>query len=334
MATTSADQRQDGVLVPARRIPAPSTVSPQAQALLANPPQFGGSPPPFDPKDKVAWRTYIEAGSRWLTAQMQASAQPYPHEITTHQLAKTPVYEVVPKNLAGDSASCAIFYVHGGAFLHGAGLAGAYMAVPLASTAQLRAYCVDYRMPPDHPFPVGLEDAVDAYRWLLERHRPENIAVAGGSAGGGLAASLVLKVRDLGLPMPGACVLATPEADLTESGDSFETNDTVDIVAQHRLTTSIAVYANGHDLRDPYLSPVFADFSKGFPPTILTTGTRDLFLSNTVLVHRALRRAGLEAELHVWEAMPHGGFFGAPEDQEVITEQARFMRQHLRAGSL
>ena len=326
---TTTDKPQGGVFVPARTIPAPSTISAQAHALLASPPQFAASPPPTDPKDKAAWRAYIEQGSRWLTAQMQASAQAFPHQITTHQLTQTPVYEVVPDSLSPDGTACALFYVHGGAYIHGAGLAGAYMSVPLASATQMRAFCVDYRMPPDHPFPTGLEDSVEAYRWVLERYRPENIAVCGGSAGGGLAAALVLKVRDIGLPMPGACVLATPEADLTEAGDSFETNDTIDIVAQHRLTDSITVYADGHDLRDPYLSPVFADFGKGFPPTILTTGTRDLFLSNTVLMHRALLRAGREAELHVWEAMPHGGFFGAPEDQEVFAEQARFIRKRL-----
>jgi len=130
---------------------------------------------------------------------------------------------------------------------------------------------------------------------------------------------------DLGLPLPGACLLATPEADLTESGDTFETNDTVDVVLKYRLTETIALYANGHDLRHPYLSPLFGNFGRGFPPAILTSGTRDLFLSNTVLMHWALRRAGIEAELHVWEAMPHGGFFGAPEDQEVLAEQARFI---------
>jgi len=193
----------------------------------------------------------------------------------------------------------------------------------------MRAFAVDYRMPPDHPYPAGLEDSIEAYRSLLGRYQPERIAVSGGSAGGGLAAAFVLKARDMGLPLPGACVLATPEADLTESGDSFEANIFVDVVASQRLTDSIALYANGHDLRDPYLSPVFGDFSKGFPPTILTCGTRDLFLSNTVLMHRALRRAGIEAQLHVWEAMPHGGFFGAPEDEEVLEEQARFIRAQL-----
>jgi acetyl esterase/lipase len=165
---------------------------------------------------------------------------------------------------------------------------------------------------------------------VLERYAPENIAVAGASAGGGLAASFLLKIRDLGLPLPAACALASPEADLTETGDTFETNAGIDVVLGGRLTKSIALYADGHDLTDPYLSPVFGDFSQGFPPTILTAGTRDLFLSNAVRLHRSLRREGIEAELHVWEAMPHGGFLvGAPEDAECNEEQARFIRKHL-----
>ena len=132
--------------------------------------------------------------------------------------------------------------------------------------------------------------------------------------------------------LPGALVLATPKADLTESGDSFETNVPVEVVLTARLTDSIALYADGHDLTDPYLSPLFGDFSAsmgGYPPTFLNYGTRDAFLPNTVLFHRKLRRAGIAAELHVWEAMPHGGFFGAPDDREVIEEQARFIRERL-----
>jgi acetyl esterase/lipase len=89
------------------------------------------------------------------------------------------------------------------------------------------------------------------------------------------------------------------------------------------------LYANGHDLTHPYLSPLFADFTKGFPPTFLQTGTRDMFLSNTVRLHRALRNAGISAEIHVIEAAPHGGFFGsAPEDSEVIGELRRFFEEH------
>ncbi|HEX7853548.1 MAG TPA: alpha/beta hydrolase fold domain-containing protein [Sphingobium sp.] len=326
MSDTDSTTRK-GVLDPERIIPPPSTVSPEAQAFLSQ--RMPASTQPKGTADKAAWKAYIEQSNGWLTAQMEGSAGHFTATFVTHQLERTPLYEVVPDHIASEDAGRVVFYIHGGAFIHGYGTAGAYMAMPLACTAGLRTFCVDYRMPPDHPFPVGLEDAVAAYAHILERYDPASIAIAGGSAGGGLAGSLILKLRDSGLPMPGACILATPEADLTEAGDTFETNHYADVVLQGRLTDSIALYADGHDLTDPYLSPLFGDFTKGFPPTILTSGTRDAFLSNTVLMHRKLLRAGVEAELHVWEAMPHGGFFGAPEDQEVFQQQASFIRKHL-----
>jgi acetyl esterase/lipase len=156
---------------------------------------------------------------------------------------------------------------------------------------------------------------------------PEKIVVGGASAGGNLAAALMLKARAEGLPMPACLLLITPEVDLTESGDTFDTNEGVDYVLVNRLSDSIALYANGHDLTDPLLSPLFGDVSQ-FPPTFLQAGTRDLFLSNTVRLHRKLRAANVDAELHVWEAMPHGGFFGAPEDAEVGIEVRKFLAKH------
>ena len=125
--------------------------------------------------------------------------------------------------------------------------------------------------------------------------------------------------------MPAAVVLITPEVDLTESGDSFQTNRKLDVMLPAPLMNTNLLYAAGHDLAHPYLSPLFGDFSRGYPPTFLQAGTRDLFLSNTVRMHRALRRAGIETELHVFEAMPHGGFGGAPEDAGLSAELARFV---------
>src|SRR5581483_9639413 len=120
------------------------------------------------------------------------------------------------------------------------------------------------------------------------------------------------RARDEGLPLPAGLVLISPELDLTESGDSFQTNAGVDVMMPEGLMPANLIYAAGHDLADPYVSPLFGDFTKGFPPTFLQCGTRDLLLSNTVRMHRALRRAGIDAVLHVFEAMPHGGFGGAP----------------------
>jgi len=329
---TESDNGTTGIRVPARFIPVPRTVSAEAQAFLA---AMGATPrtPEPDAGDIAAWRAHLAAGGGQIAALTARALETFPSAITAHPMTAATLYEVVPQAAAKRNDARAIFYIHGGAYVMGGGLVAAHMAVSMAGAAQMRAFSIDYRMPPDHPFPAGLDDTVEAYRWLIGRFKPSNIAVCGASAGGGLAAAFVLKARDLGLPLPGACVLATPELDLAETGDSFETNDTIDVVLKSRLVNSIRLYAGGHDLNDPYLSAINGDFSKGFPPTILTSGTRDLFLSNTVRMHRALRRAGLAAELHIFEAMPHGGFFGsAPEDAELMAEQVRFIDENLGAA--
>jgi acetyl esterase/lipase len=191
-------------------------------------------------------------------------------------------------------------------------------------------WAVDYRMPPLHPYPAPLDDCIAVYRALLDQRDATDIFVGGGSAGGNLAAALIARAKDEGLPLPAGLVLMSPEVDLTESGDTFATNLGVDNVLGLLMQANL-LYADGRDLRDPYLSPLFADVA-GFPPTFLQAGTRDLFLSNTVRMHRKLRDAGVDAELHVWEAMPHGGFGGAPEDLDVRIELRRFLDK-LRSSS-
>jgi acetyl esterase/lipase len=186
---------------------------------------------------------------------------------------------------------------------------------------------IDYRMPPDHPYPAALDDCVAVYAAEVARRGARNIIVGGGSAGGNLAAALMLRAKAQGLPMPAALMLMSPEVDLTESGDSFEVLMGIDPVLKSRLTETIALYADGHPLDDPLLSPLFGDLA-GFPPTLLQSGTRDLFLSNTVRMHRRLRQAGVAAELHIFEAMPHGGFFAGPEDEDKDREVAHFVATH------
>ena len=111
--------------------------------------------------------------------------------------------------------------------------------------------------------------------------------------------------------------------------DSIATNDQLCILKNAVMSEFWAVYAGRHDRADPYLSPIYGDFAKGFPPTLLQSGTRDLLLSDTVRMHRALRAAGVTAELHVWEAMPHSGFGGAtPEDAELVEEMKAFFARH------
>ena len=287
-------------------------------------------PEAFPPPDDAAeWKERIAVMDTFIAMgfEGQPGLQDTPTELI--QVDGVDVYVITPEGAdTGDDAPI-LYDIHGGALIAGGGEVCRLMGISAARRAGLHTWAVDYRMPPDHPYPTPLDDCVAVYRALLEVKPAERIVVAGGSAGGNLAAALMLRARAEGLPMPKALMLFTPEVDLTESGDTFDTNEGVDYVLLKRLTESIALYANGHDLTDPFLSPLFGDVS-GFPPTFLQAGTRDLFLSNTVRMHRALRKAQVEAELHVWEAMPHGGFFGvAPEDAEVGVEARAFIAKHL-----
>jgi len=329
----SNEEEDTGLFVPARTIPTPRSVSPEAQAFLSC--GLPHMPAEINHTDKEAWRTYVAQTEKFMEPALAAMAKAMPARIAEHSLASSTLYEVTPDGLASEDDDKALFHIHGGGFIFGKGRSAAYTALPLATTARLRSFSVDYRMPPDHPFPAGLDDASEAYRFLIERFDARKIAVEGSSAGANLSAAVILKARDEGLPLPGACVLHTAGVDLTESGDSFKTNAVLDVVLRGPQPEMMLLYAGGHDLHHPYLSPIFGDFCKGFPPTILLTGTRDLLLSPTVMMHRALRRAGVDAELHVFEAMPHGSFgHASPEDKELLAESARFVRARLGAASI
>jgi acetyl esterase/lipase len=317
------------VRLPARDIPPPTTISEQARAALA----AGAASPALAwpaADDLDAWRAAIaESAAMWepVAAERLAACRSV---VDSRPIGGAPCHVGMPRSQDEDVGRSLYLFVHGGAFVFGAGAYARLWAGLSADRLGVATVSVDYRCPPDHPFPAGPEDVVAVYRALIEVIDPAKIVIGGSSAGGNLAAAAVLMMRDQGLNLPAGVVLLTPEVDLTEAGDSFRTNALLDVVLQGPLPDCNALYAAGHDLTDPYLSPLHADFTKGFPPTLIQTGTRDLFLSNSVLMHRKLRQAGVEAELHVWEAMPHGGFgaFGlgdTPEDGEIDAEVRRFI---------
>jgi acetyl esterase/lipase len=217
---------------------------------------------------------------------------------------------------------------HGGALIWGNGESCRAMAAIMANLVQADVWAPDYRLPPHHPYPAGLDDCVAAYKALLQIRPASKIIIGGASAGGNLAAATILRARDEGLPLPAAAVLLTPQIDLTESGDSFHTLLGIDTTLTASLMPANLMYAGGHDRTDPYVSPLFGDFGKGFPPTYLMSGTRDLFLSNAVLMHRALRRADVEAELHIFDAATHVMFMAGSEQEDFTRELRRFVHSH------
>jgi acetyl esterase/lipase len=309
----------------AREIPIPAHISQPARDFLA----LAGMAPGVPEPEGTTQQEWDAAAAGWndrIMPGIEAMLTQIPIAPETVTIGACQVHIATPPGLPAACARYAFLDIHGGGLVFGAGRFARAMAVFRAASLGCRVFSVDYRVPPAHPYPAALEDCLGVYRHLLARHAPAEIAVSGLSAGGNLAAAMLLRARDEGHALPAAALLLTPELDLTESGDSFHTNRTIDVALPNGLPRANALYANGQDLAHPYISPLFGDFEQGFPPTFLQTGTRDLFLSNTVRMHRALLRARQTAELHVWEAMPHAGFGGAsPEDVEMQTAMRDFL---------
>lgn len=303
--------------------PIPTSISDAARQYLAAPPIDPTPYPAIDDTD--GWLALIE-GTDAYVAQILVG---YTFPVTSEQreIAGVKNYVIRADGVTDTDETPIYLDMHGGALITGGGDLSRIMGGVAAMTNGMITWSVDYRMPPLHPYPAALDDCMAVYRALLEVRDPAQIFVGGGSAGGNLAAALIARAKDEGLPMPKALVLLSPEVDLTESGDTFHTLNGVHTGLRSLMPVNL-LYAAGHDLADPYLSPLFADLT-GFPPTFLQSGTRDLFLSNTVRMHRKLQAAGVESELHVFEAMPHGGFGGgAPEDFEMNAAVRRFLDHH------
>ena len=317
--------------IPSRALPVPTDVSPQIQALAARPiaPNFNAVPKTID-----EWIARQKASADSGAQALPAMAQRLHVKVEQKQMAGVTVYEVTPDTVAPRNRNRLLIHVHGGCYVLGGGLGAASEAVLMAGLGRYKVISVDYRMPPAAYFPAALDDVVSVWKEALKTHPAKSMAVFGSSAGGALTLETVLRLKQLGLPLPGAIAPGTPMADLTGVGDSFHTNAFVDnvLVSPEGFCDPAAqFYAHGHDLKDPLLSPVYGDFG-GFPPAILTTGTRDLLLSNTVRVHRKLKDAGVEAELNVFEAVAHGGYSRddtAPETHQAFGDIAKFFDKHL-----
>jgi acetyl esterase/lipase len=311
------------------RPPVPRSISEPAQEFLSM--EFAwGDGPELALDDKEGWLQLIATLEEPVRA-MFSTRVPADGLLTRtlFEPAGVATYVLKPTDIADDDGAPLFLEIHGGGlFMCGGDLAWMSTAEKAVERKGI-TWVPDYRMPPLHPYPAALDDCVAVYRCALEERPPEQLVVTGTSAGGNLAAALLLRAKDEGLPMPAAVLLLTPEVDLTESGDSFSTNLGIDVMIPWSLMPVNLLYANGHDLSHPYLSPLFGDL-RGLPPTFLQTGTRDLFLSNTVRMHRRLLSAGVQTELHVFEAMPHGSFGGhTPEDMELRAAERHFEELHL-----
>jgi monoterpene epsilon-lactone hydrolase len=317
--------------VPARALPVPTDVSPEMQRIIAAP-------------RNSAWNVLWKTGEEWRAAadkraegtlQTIAAMRGRLHVASKSETrGGQKVYVITPDVIPPEHRDKLLIHVHGGCYVFSPGQSGTTEAIIMAGLGHFKVISVDYRMPPEAYFPAALDDVMTVYREALKTTAPKNLAVFGTSAGGALVLELMLQTKQKGIPLPGAIAPGTPMSDITKTGDTFYTNEMVDNVLVSRdgfCHSAALVYAHGHDLKDPLLSPVYGDMH-GFPPAILTTGTRDLLLSNTVRVHRKLRAAGVDAQLEVYEGQSHAQYQfddRVPETKEAFGEITAFFDKHL-----
>lgn len=325
---SSADAQRE---VPARMLPVPTTVSEQLAKFIGAPP----NPTARDtPRTVEQWQALINAydsegdkGARALWTALGLTVTPV-------MIAGVRCYRIVPSDVPPENEGRTLVHVHGGAYVFFGGDAATGEAAMIAHATRTEVISVDYRMPPDHPFPAALDDSLAVWREVIKGRDPARSALFGSSAGGGLAMATVLRLKGQGEPLPGVLFLGTPWADLTKTGDTYFANADVDnslVSYEGLLEASAKLYAGERDLKDPLLSPLYGDLA-GFPPSILISGTRDLLLSLTVRTHRKLRNSGVDADLQVFEGMSHAQYltaYPAPEALQAISEVAAFFEQHL-----
>jgi acetyl esterase/lipase len=313
-------------------IPVPTDeVSPQMQALIAAP-----FPPHMNaaPKNAAEWKELINRRAALSVAALPTLKNKLGVTVEPTEIGGVKAFIVTPKTMPDANRNRLLVHVHGGGYVFGPGEAALPEAILLAGFGGFKVISVDYRMPPDFPYPAAMDDAMTVWRAAIKMADPRNMAIFGTSTGGAMTLAMVLRAKTEKLPLPAAIAPGTPWSDIAKVGDTYVSNEWVDNVLvtwDGWLGRAALLYANGHDLKDPQISPIYGDFT-GFPPAILTSGTRDLFLSNTVRTHRKLRRAGIVAELHVYEGQSHAqyGFNAdAPETKEAFTEIAQFFDRHL-----
>jgi acetyl esterase/lipase len=315
-----------------RTVPAPAGVSAELRAVIA-----GRQVPPAMPvpTTREGWlevqRGWDEGGAavaRTLANKNGATYEPM-------EVAGVPCYLVTPREIGERFKDRWLVHLHGGAFVLNGGEACVAEAIWVATACKARVLSIDYRRPPVHPFPAAIEDAVAVWKAVIERQEAAGTALFGTSAGGNLTLATTFKLKELGLPLPGALFAGTPTTDFGKIGDTWYTFEGLDPLGRYDgfVGACFESYVPSGDTSSPLISPVRGD-PRGFPPTILISGTRDLLLSDTVRMHRVLRGAGVEAQLHVYEGQSHadyitGDLVDAPESRDAQAEIFRFFDEHL-----
>lgn len=234
----------------------------------------------------------------------------------------------------GVSTERVLLFLHGGGFQFGSLRSDGELAARLGRASGMRVLFPEYRLAPEHPFPAAIDDVRAVWRWLRTDHGMDAraLAVAGDSAGGGLAVALLVAIRDAGAALPAAAVLLSPTVDLTSSGASMIDRVDQDPISTPALLRRLASdYLAGADPTTPLASPLFAPLV-ALPPLLILVGTADLLLSDSERLAMAATTAGVEVHLEVGDGLPHVYplMLGTTEAAEATTQIGAFLRERVR----
>lgn len=313
----------NGTVQITRVVPVPSTISAAAQEKLAK------TKPGLESHQTL--QEHRTETDKWQAERAQESLELYPAKLATDVIAGVPVRVVTSPEITADKAARVLINLHGGGFRVDAGSLSE--TIPIANLTGAKVISVLYRLTPENRFPAAVEDSVAVYKELLKTHKPADIGIYGTSAGGYLTAEVAAELRKLNLPLPAALGIFAGGGDFSESGDSeaiFDLGGLSEPIDPAELTKLDVEYIGSTDPKDPVLSPLYSDL-RNFPPTLFVTSTRDPELSSTALLHRAFLRAGVEAQLVVFEALPHAFWHypKLPESKEADQLMASFFDHHL-----
>lgn len=199
-----------------------------------------------------------------------------------------------------------ILHCHGGGYSTGSSLYARTLTSKLADSTSMDVLCFDYRLAPEHPYPAAVEDAMKVWNYLmLFGYGARDVILTGDSAGGNLALALALRLKEEGRLLPRGIVLMSPWTDLTSSGDSFEEKADLDPVLNSvYIDRMVKAYAEGRELKDPMISPLYGDFN-GFPPTYIQVGENEILLSDSTRLHQAFVDANVSVKMDVYPGMWH-----------------------------
>lgn len=315
----------------------PDSVSPQARAIFE---KFApaaaramASMPPM--KTDADFDAVYKKALGPAEAQSDAAVKALGATSTASTLGGVGVVETTPPNYVDDGT--VLVRVHGGGWVLGSARASAGSDAAMAVATGKRIVSVDYTVAPHGKWPLITDQVVAVYKSVLAKgYKPQNVGIYGDSAGANIVPGSVLKMRDRGIPMPGAMLLLSPCVDLHLNGDTETTLSNADpVLALGPVRDAVLAYAAPADWSNPYVSPLYGDFKKGFPPVLIQVGTKEMLLSDSVRLYQAIKMAGGEAELDVYEGMPHvfqGYMKDTPEQKEAFAEIGRFWKTHLVTG--